>query len=40
MMLSVKSRRVPGAMTDEELFAAKNDMFVDESVNVCGSVGG
>jgi hypothetical protein len=30
VMLSVKSRRVPGAMTDEELFAAENDRFADE----------
>lgn len=32
VMLSVKSRRVPGAMTDEELFAAENDRFADEPV--------
>lgn len=30
VMLSVKSRRVPGAMTDEELFASENDRFADE----------
>eukprot|EP01018_Ginkgo_biloba_P009910 Gb_21322 [translate_table: standard] len=30
VMVSVKSRRVPGAMTDEELFAAENERFEGE----------